>query len=499
MGRTEEVVLKRRYRSMAPRHSAFVDVKNGVFLHEDGTRVDYGSPVDLSDVLELAAAGEWEQPPTMIYIVGGWNAASTPRTQWFDAPPCWDRGAYHRNPLIAIYKSQSRQITIYGSAQWFGQCSDIVLLRQAYMRLWVLLRGNFGNETNLMGTPARTGLDLIERSLPTDKDKKAYEWPVLPKEVRQVIEHNIGQGRMEMIRQSAETPQTDKLYIVDAIWMYSSCCRRLPSGPVMHDATPEFAGYRVGYYKVAFQVPPGWRHVGILPTWNPKDRQPMWPSKPSTYWYTSYCCQEELRIAQEQNWPLKIEERWLFAEGDGLAQDPLRNWIEKLRTMRDACDEQREGPELSKLLRVAIRAICIKAIGGLHRKGRYQIVDVPVLQLADIPDDCEIVWRDKDYVRYKRPIPLDPSMVHFAHPEWSAYVWGRARARLLRAALELPREAIIALRSDAIVMTYDPGLHGTQPGEFRLKRVIDLAHGLPQSTRDYLDLLQEEEEEEDAG
>jgi hypothetical protein len=502
---TGEAVLRRRYRSMPERKVAFVDVERGIFLHERGDKMEFDESFTLVDVIDLALDPGWEsERPEVVYLIGCWNAASTPRTEWFEAPKKYERVSYHRNPLIASYAlwkdagiDKGRKVAVYGTAQWFGECDDIDLVRRAYARLKALLRGNFGMETNLMATPARTGLDLLERSLPVDKEKKPYEWPVLDKSVREMIEHNIGQGRMEMLRQSERTPQTDKLYILDAIWMYSSCCRRLPSGPVEHDTVSEFAGYQVAYYRVEFQVPAGWSHIGLLPTWNPKERRTIWPSRPSKFWYTAYVCSEELRLALDNNWSVQIKERWLFSEGDGQAQDPLRNWISSLRELREGCTDERESADLGRLLRGAIRAICIKAIGSLHRKGRYLIIETPIARIADVPADAEVVWRTDSHIRWRRPIPLDANMAHFAHPEWSAYIWGRARAKLAKKALELPREAIIALRSDALALTFDPDWRGTKPGEFRLKKVIDLAgRSLPATTREYLDLLHEELEEE---
>jgi hypothetical protein len=257
---------------------------------------------------------------------------------------------------------------------------------------------------------------------------------------------------------------------------------------MQHDEVDEFAGWRVGFYRVEFQVPVSWAHIGLLPTWNPKEHRPVWPSRPSRYWYPTVVSADELRLAIEQQWPIHIRERWLFAEGDKTpATDPLKNWINKLRGLRDSTEDP--------LLKRAIRAICIKAIGGLHRKGRYQIVETLADRLGDIPEDAEIVWRTDSLIRWRRPIPLDPSMEQFSHPEMAAMIWGRARARLARAALSLPRECIISLRSDAMALTFDPGWVGTKPGEFRLKRVVDLdGRPLPRTTREYLDLLQDDEE-----
>lgn len=486
-------VLKRRYRIMAARPVLFVDIATRSVAFEDGVvqyirAVERGQTVLLFDVLRIAS-----DKAEVVYLLGGWNAAATPKTQWFAAPDGWQRVAYNRGPLIAIYKhaETGRRVTIYATAQWFGVCDSLGACQSAYTRLTNMLRASFGQEVNLKGTPAQTGLDLIERSLPTNKEGVSYEWPVLDVEVREMIEQNIGQGRMEMLAQSERTPQTDALYILDAVWMYSACVRRLPSLPLQHDEIQEFAGYRVGFYHIKFQVPVGWAHIGLLPTWNPKAKRSVWPSRPGSYWYESYVCSEELRLALENGWPTQIIERWLFAEGDREAQDPLKTWIEKLKLLREKAGDD-------TLVRGAIRAICIKAIGGLHRKGRFERIETPIENMDAIPDDAEIVWRTESHILWKRPIPLHKTMEHFQHPEWPAAVWGRSRWRLARAALQLPRESIIALRSDAIVCTFNPGWASEKSGEFRVKETIALnGRGLPKTTREYLDLLQSDDDTED--
>lgn len=481
---TATPILKRRVRAYTPRTVAFVDCTRSQWAYEGGPvhtirAVEQGQYVPLGDVLRLAS-----DKAESVYIVGGWNAASTPVSAWFQAPDGWERVTYHRSPLIASYKRQDgRRVTLYSSAQWFGECDDISLIRATYIRLRVLLRATFDNDLVLMGTPARTGLDLIERSL-----SASVSFPTLAQDVRTVIENNIGQGRLEMLAHTENTPQVDTLYVLDAIWMYSACCRRLPCEPVEHDYQNTFAGWRSAFYRVQFQVPPAWAHIGLLPTWHPKQHRTVWPSKPSEHWYEAFVGPEELKLAIENGWPVRIAERWLFREGDDIHVDPLRYWIEKLRALREMCTDEREGQK-GPLLRGAIRALCIKAVGGLHRKGRFQHIETPIEDVESIPDDAEILYITDTHCTWRKPIPLDSAMAQFAHPEWSAAIWGRARARLAKAALQLPRETIIALRSDAIVTTFDPGWHGEKPGEFRLKETLDLGGQLlPRRTSDYLQL-----------
>jgi len=172
-------VLKYRYRTMAARSALFVDI---------GLGQSFEVREPLANVLRVAS--------NQVYIIGGWNAAATPKTEWFAAPSGWDRTAYNRNPLIAIYKhlETGRRVDVYMTAQWFGSCGSLEACRAAYNRLQTMIRAAFGEHACLMGTPARTGLDLIERALPTNKEGVPHEWPVLGDAVRGMIEGNIGQG-----------------------------------------------------------------------------------------------------------------------------------------------------------------------------------------------------------------------------------------------------------------------------------------------------------------
>jgi hypothetical protein len=486
-------VLKRRYRELPPRRAMFVDLSKRIAAGEETSLQRFRADrVVLDDMLLAAGKREIAQ----IYVIGGWSAASSPSPEWFQpAGGEWERQSYNRHPFLARYKNRysGRSVTVYGSAQWFGDCADLELVRRAYLRLRQLLRNEFGTAVQLMGTPARTGLDLIERSLPQSKDGVPYEYPLLGASIREKIEHNIGQGRMEMLEIRPDVPETDKLYVLDGVWMYASCCRRLPVEPVTHDTLDQFADYRPVFYKLKYQVPSGWDHIGLLPTWHPRQKRPVWPSKPGNYWFTSYVSGYELRLALEKNWPIKIEERWLFADESDRHADPLENWITKLRKLRDQCTDEKEG-EIAPLLRSAFRAITLKAIGSMHRRGRYQQVETPLDQADRIPADAEILWQTGSHVVWRRAIPLDKSMLHFQHSEWSAYVWSHARKREAEEALKHPRAAVIGLRSDAVVLASHPGLgydpaEKNKPGDFRLKEVLDL-HGrpLPKTSREYLDL-----------
>jgi hypothetical protein len=161
--------------------------------------------------------------------------------------------------------------------------------------------------------------------------------------------------------------------------------------------------------------------------------------------------------------------------------------------LRDKCTDEAEGLK-APLLRAAIRAVVLKGIGSMHRRGRYEQIETSIEQASEIPASAEILWRTDTVIRWRKAIPLHREMLHFQHSEWSAYVWSHARSRLARAALQFPRAAIIALRSDAIALAVDPGPdyspeRNTKPGQFRLKEVYDLGRAeLPRTNREYLDI-----------
>src|SRR5947209_12866622 len=171
-----EPTLKHTARPWPPRPAAFVDLKSGALLHENGKMLNAAGGLDLHKILNAIRWDGWQESerPRIVYVVGGWNAASTPAPVWCEAPGRWERTSFNRDPFIASYKRDDLRVTIYCTAQWFGACSDVVLCQRAYKRLRQLLRGAFDQGVSLMGTPARTGLDLLERSLPCDKQGTPY-------------------------------------------------------------------------------------------------------------------------------------------------------------------------------------------------------------------------------------------------------------------------------------------------------------------------------------
>jgi hypothetical protein len=82
-------------------------------------------------------------------------------------------------------------------------------------------------------------------------------------------------------------------------------------------------------------------------------------------------------------------------------------------------------------------------------------------------------------------------MERTSHPEWSAEMWGRCRARLLSSpavggvrtgALHVPPGSVIGLRTDGLTLVGDPGWPDDgAPGRFRLVGRARGVFGWPQT------------------
>lgn len=403
--------------------------------------------------LDLLAACV-EHNVQIIYLVGGWDAASTPRRDWFQAPVAageWSITAYMDDHATSVnYQRGAIKISFRMSSIWFGRCADVDEMASAYATIGVQLKLKFDKNAILLGTPAATGADLLQRSIPWDET-----YSVLPDEVREIFYHNVPQGRVEMLT-PAETTTIPAFYHLDARWMYAACCRDLPGRLKKIDHDPTFLGaYEPVFYRVAVYVPSDWDHIGLLPWFDADANATRYPSAPCASFVT-WASAAEIGIAIQQRWEIAILERVIFERAD-----PARAWITKLRDMRAATD--------NKLLQDAIRHLCIDTIGSWHRK------DTPIRHLTPLSEAATVTNAISQQVtpagiEWYSAGQLARSQQSYMHPEWSATVWGRARARLVRAALQMPRKSLIALRTDAISATMNPGWPDEgKPGDWRPK------------------------------
>jgi hypothetical protein len=383
-----------------------------------------------------------------------------------------------------------KSLDIFPVTQYFDLVADVQQCKQSWQLLASLLRGQFGEHATLMGTAALTGQNLLRLSLP-----RGQSYEPIPADVMDVLYHNFGQGRIETFYRPATMMPV--VYEVDGFWFYVACSRDCPTGPCVRDEGSELVneGKSPAFYKVCVTVPDDWHHIGLLPTYDLEaarrnaDIKTRYPSEPGEI-FESWCTNSELRLASEQGWSFTILERIYWLER---SNDPLRLWLERLKRIRERCDFLEE-PQRT-MLRQAIRSIVLKAIGSFYRHMVVNDGYVPLSQSEQIPEMAEWEIVGEDTIYYREETELTERQQQMLQPHWPCWIWGNARTRLAKAALALPFESIVALRTDGIWTTYDisqdsnPLWQDTgKPGSWRRKYEL---HDVPWPSKygDMLDLI----------
>ena len=145
------------------------------------------------------------------------------------------------------------------------------------------------------------------------------------------------------------------------------------------------------------------------------------------------------------------------------------------------------------MLRQAIRSLVLKAIGSFHRHEISQ--DSYVASANEVPDSAEM-WDDEgDVVHYWEDSELSAQQLQTLQCHWSAWIWGQARVRLEKAAMCLPFESLVALRTDGIWTTSDvresdnPMWAATgKPGSWRVKYAV-AGRTWPKKYSEMLDII----------
>jgi len=414
-----------------------------------------------------------------LFVLGGTDIHDTPPRDWLTAPAAH---GWHvtgpRDDHATTYTRDGITVSLYMTAAWFPGADDLDRCRRAYAATQALIRRAWEREAaasarriHLMPTPAQTGLDLLETVLP-----HRAEYPCLPSYLQTLIRANFTQGRRELLTLPS-VGDVPAVYCLDAKLQYAACVTGMPVGIPYHDNTPVWREMEPAFYRVSATVPAGWDHIGILPTraevrgeW-----RTLYPATPGTE-FSSWCSGAELQIAYEHEWPVTIRERihWPQSSGRQRVPDPLREWKDRLVDLREYCDAA-SGSDIAPLVSAAIRSLIIHPLGSFHRAETRERHITPYDQSHTIPTASALdALMTEAGVEWWRDRPLSAWARRWQHPEWSAMVWGKARARQTRRGLLVPREWLIASRTDGWWMTTDPGWEYTgKPGSYRLKRVVD--------------------------
>jgi hypothetical protein len=377
--------------------------------------------------------------------VRSWAAGELPEGWHADGAGHYFHGA---QPVLRYrHEPSGERLEVSRAASWFGDGAySPELAHEAWSELGRRIGDTFGGAV-LMSTPATTGRDLILRSLGD------HEYPVLPSELQQLIRSTSGQGRIELFRREPGARLTG-LVEYDGRMMYAGCLAELPGGEVRHDHGGDFLGYTRARYRVDFTVPRSWCHVGLIGVTD-EDGGWSWPNEPGDTGH-AWVDGAELATALDYGWPVTIRERLYWPD----RARPLDVWGNRMQRVLEAPS----SPELAPLLRAGVRSIVLHGIGALHGRGYKVSRSSP--DGADIPSSAGPVVLDRATGLYAWSEDRGQAWPSMAHPEWTAAIWGRARARLLscptgdrhhRAGmLHVNPRKLIACRTDAVYLTTDP-------------------------------------------
>ncbi len=388
---------------------------------------------------------------------------------------------YYAKTGSATIKSGEKQFNLYPIKIWFDfkpgdNLSDVIkamtelekLLTDAFQPAIVHKGTHEIFPVELLATPANTGMDLLRRKLPI---KARYE--NLPLEIESIIMTQFSQARSELFNH--DRPTIEQLYNYDGLWMYASCCRHVPTGRIEHDFENELAmtppsknGYCstiAGFYRVKVTVPATWSHIGLLPTKNPKKDQTrsIYPNIPGTI-FESWCSDKELRLARDHGWQFDILERILWPDTqarkidlgqdrfDRTGQDPLRYWMEALVTLRQETILKYPEP-IRGYLKDALRGLLNMGVGKMHSAS--QTLDIYTEDFDQYPGAGARLKEEyaDGSMRYEKKQELTGYQKQTFQPHWPLYLWCFCKYKVTQAALQVPYEHLVSIRTDGLWTT----------------------------------------------
>jgi len=396
-----------------------------------------------------------------VFVCGDVQPGSAVAVASTEARKCYVDGHY---PLVVA--DNGSQVTY--AASWFGdgtygptRAADVwAWLEAALQQAWR------DNGLRLLMTPATTGRDLLVRCAPAADEGG---WPVMSAELQAIVRATAGQGRMETM--PARGRQVAALYEYDARMAYVALLNELPSGePEYYRDTlaREWAAdhqYNEGRYHVSWRAPRGWAHPGILPAHGPEGIDGpswVWPAEGE-----GWCSGAELFTAQRHGWNVSIREAHVWPH----KVSPFRAWRDRL--LRVLAQAEQLDAVSARMVRAAVRGLILHTIGSIH--GTPHVTN----EYGDQPPaDAQAVRMLRDG-RFAWQVTSPPAWPEMVHPEWSATIWGRARARLVESHrgqagfVHVDPATLVAFRTDAVYLTAPTGWDemddGQTPGRYRLR------------------------------
>jgi TubC N-terminal docking domain len=473
--------------------TVFADVSAGRAIVETGALVTFTPGAQLVDML---AAIDSVTPCNRVYLCGTRPGGSGEDfIEWLRNPAILadyttdKRGHFlddKDNPDASVaryvHRSTGRKVDIRTVTAWVGDnptspedARDLLALINRYLCIY------FTEHSHVSSTPSTTFRQLwLEGNRIAGK---RYE--SLPEEIRALIHRNSGQGRVQFFSEHS-SGKLPGLYYYDGKFMYAALTWGMATGLALHDNENVYAGKAPARYRIRYTVPQEWKHIGLFMTRRDEDTwfYPGIESAGKTFetwadgaeldvcimhYYTApaisqNASKDEQKQLQEAAyaqaittaftaWRLEIAERLVFTTEGG---KPLKTITKKLVDMRAHIerDSRQDAARayLYDLASAAARSILLFGIGTFNSNPRMKTY----LYRADepAPDGAEDAIRlDKNTWLYKVPETRPDTIM--SHPEWSGLIYGRCRARMTKAALSIPYEQLIAIRTDAIALTHD--------------------------------------------
>lgn len=406
---------------------------------------------------------------SVVYLAAGDSAETAPDETWYKSAALDDWEVEYRGgspkDRSAIMRRGASEIHVRHVAVWFTGDPHLRLARSAYDMLGKRLVREFGKDGDsiiLYGTPAQTGLMLLDVSLPRDKNGAPYRYPVLSDANAEMIEGVAFQHHREMVIRPGEMAGYS---VYDARLSYAAYLRDVPMGEPIRERTDAYALYRPGWYRVTVDVPPDWRYPGLA-----KDlRQGDWPRAGR---FDTWMSEPELRLLRKTpGWTAQIHERIYWPERRA-GGDPLREWGERLTRMYISAELVADA-QLSRMLKGAVRHLIHDTLGSFKRSQAYRSVTVP----HGAPFDPSTVVSQGPYGHECHiPMKISNDRMRYYQPQIAGHIWARNRANLATFALGLNPEEIIALETDAVHLAFYAGYRKREPvniGAYRLKGTIE--------------------------
>jgi hypothetical protein len=500
-----------------PRRAAYIDASAGLGVLDTGARLTGAPNVSLARIMRVL-------PPSIerVYLCGDrpgdgslggmlhWalEGAQELAGEWEQQPrghylPIRESGAgLEDEPVLRFqHRESGRQVDVRRMDVWLGDEAEYTPedARATMQTLTTVLQQAFGPEAFPRATPAQTGKELWggQKGLVQRKD-----YPPLHADLQRLIRATSGQGRIELCPPPAKT--LPAFFYLDGKLMYGALVNDLGVGPCQHDTLSAFDPYQRGRYRIRFTIPTNWHHVGpFMVAGDPdgaEEERWQYPHTPRATYETWVDGAELWAMQQYQErsgitWQIEILERLLFT-GQAKGHGPLHLWAKKLIELREGVPDRvasgQLAPRQGELLSAALRSMLLHGIGSFHRGGHA--ITRWTTDPARVPASAANVRQRESWWLWQEQEQLDRYSQQFEHPEWSAAIWARCRARLLyhrydrehdyySGALTLPREHIIAFMTDCIYASYLPewARGPARIGQFRLKGRVDRPIKTPRS------------------